>query len=134
MINKNWIQLKKFYKTQFNLNGEVLEMLADYDILLLCISGLSNLSISKFLDITVREVRKIIMKNLHFLGWEEDLKWNPYYFYRIFLCCDTIDKDNFSLFVKNNSNSSKNTKKAFDLCISFDIEFYEPLLEYSRKA
>jgi hypothetical protein len=134
MINKNWKQLKKFYKTQFNLNGEILEILADYDVLLLCVSGLSNLTISKFLDITTSEVRKIIMKNLHFLGWEEDLKWNPYYFYRIFLCCDTIDKDNFSLFIKNNSSNIKHSKKAFDLCISFDIEFYGPLLEYSRKA
>jgi hypothetical protein len=134
MKNKAWTQFKKFYKTSFNLDGKIMDMLADYDVLLLCVSGLSNLSISEFLDVSIKEVRKILMENLHFLGWEEDLKWNPYYFYRIFLCCDTIDKVNFSLFVKKNSFSAKYAQKAFDLCTIFDIEYYESLTEYSRKA
>jgi len=134
MKNKNWKNLKDFYKNCFKIDGKVMEMLADYDVVLLCVSGLSNKTISNFLGICTSEVRKIIMKNLHFLGWEDDLDWNPYYFYRIFLCCDTINSTNFSVFVKNNSFIINHSKKAFDLCITFDTNFFDYLTEYSRKA
>ena len=84
--NVSWNDVKDFYKDKFGIDGWVVELYANLDILLLCASGASNESISKFTDIPEEEVRKVIRNTFGFEGWVEDLPLNPYKVY-----CEMLD-------------------------------------------
>lgn len=79
--NLDWDTVKEFYKESFGIDGWVVEMYANLDILTLCASGASNESISNFLEIPKDEVKKVLKETFEFDGWEEDLPLNPYKLY-----------------------------------------------------
>jgi hypothetical protein len=48
----------------------------------MCVSGSSNASIAKFFNIDPYDVRVIIDEWLEFIGWPDDLEFNPYHIYK----------------------------------------------------
>jgi hypothetical protein len=81
MIDLHWDAVKEFYEEKFGIEGWVVEMYANFDILILCASGASNESIETFLEIDAKEVLKVIQDTFDFDGWKEDLPVNPYKIY-----------------------------------------------------
>jgi len=78
----DWDVVKEFYKEKFGLGEKLVELNANYTILLMCASGAGNESISKFLDIPIRSIELVLNEVFDFTGWTEDLKINPYKIYR----------------------------------------------------
>lgn len=124
---KDWTLIKKLYKNKFGIDKKELESMSDYDVVLLCVSGMSNEDISNFLDIDRKETDKIILKHLFFAGWEPTLSYNPYYFYRLSLKCGIINSVQFADLVYGNVKGNQDTYAdiAFDFCVLFDIEYFE---------
>lgn len=77
----SWEYIKDFYQNEFGIEDWVVELYANLDVLLLCASGASNESISKFTEIPLEEVKEIIRKTFMFDGWTVDLGINPYKLY-----------------------------------------------------
>jgi hypothetical protein len=77
-----WNTIKDFYTENFKISEEVVDIVADHDILLLCASGLSNISIASFLNVDVEDVASAVEKFYGFRGWISDMKINPYKEYR----------------------------------------------------
>lgn len=84
----DWEKIKGFYKESFGIDGWVVELMANMDILLLCASGSSNSTITKFLEIPIEDVVLAINDTFGFTGWEVDLSANPY---KTFI--ESLDKD-----------------------------------------
>lgn len=78
----NWEAVKEFYKEKFDLGGKLVELNANYTILLMCASGASNKSIAKFLDISEKSVGFVLNEVFPFDGWSKDLPFNPYKIYK----------------------------------------------------
>jgi hypothetical protein len=81
MNSPNWNKVKEFYKKSFGIDGWVVEVLANLDILVLCASGSSNKSISNYTELPESEVKEVILQTFSFTGWEVDLPFNPYKIY-----------------------------------------------------
>lgn len=78
----NWEAVKEFYKEKFDLDGKLVELNANYTILLMCASGASNESIATFLEIPEHSVELILNEVFGFTGWKKDMDYNPYKLYR----------------------------------------------------
>lgn len=74
--------LKQLYKEKFNIDEVLVELMADRDILHLTASGSSIYSISRFLDIDIKEIKKVNKSFYGFEGWEKDLDLNPFNLYQ----------------------------------------------------
>jgi hypothetical protein len=81
-MSESWEYIKEFYKEHFGTDKWVVEMFANMDILLLCVSGASNTTISSFLNIPIDEIKLVIEEVFEFKGWEVDLDINPYKDYK----------------------------------------------------
>lgn len=79
--NVNWDYVKDFYKECFGIQGWVVELYANLDILQLCASGASNTSIVNFSDLDLEDVVEVLLTTFKFKGWEQDLPVNPYKIY-----------------------------------------------------
>lgn len=86
--------MKEFYKTKFNFEPNLVELVVNLDIIIMCSRGASNNSISKFLKLQDYDfsVYDILDKYLGFGGWKEDLPFNPK---RIYDGLDTKDNESF---------------------------------------
>ena len=73
-----WEHIKEFYEDKFGIEGWVVEMYANMDILSLCASGASNKTIESFLEIPEGEIVRVIRDAFEIEGWETDLPINPY--------------------------------------------------------
>lgn len=83
-INKtkeDYEAVKEFYVEKFNLDPELVDLNSNYVILLMCASGASNESISKFLDIPEHSIELVLNEVFGFEGREKDLDSNPYKVY-----------------------------------------------------
>ena len=78
MNNIHWDAIKEFYQREFGIEGWLVEMYANLDILSLCVSGACNDSIVKFLELPMAEVIKVLSDTFEFEGWAKDLPINPY--------------------------------------------------------
>lgn len=74
---ESWAIIKDFYMREFGIDGWVVEMYANLDILALCVSGASNETIVNFLDLPLAEVIKVLSDAYEFEGWVKDLPFNP---------------------------------------------------------
>lgn len=74
----NWETVRDFYKEKFGIESWVVEMYANMDILSLCVSGASNKTIEKFLEIPIEDIKATLDDTFSFSGWEQDLPVNPY--------------------------------------------------------
>lgn len=84
MDNKleTWNQVKQFYKDKFDIEGSMVELATNFDIIKMCATGASNKTIADFLEIDEQLVTNIIDKYLGFVGWEVDLEFSPYKVYK----------------------------------------------------
>jgi hypothetical protein len=73
-----WESIKTFYMENFGIDPILVELAAIQDVLLLSVSGSSNDSISRFLDLDLDVIVDILDTALSFQGWKEDLEVNPY--------------------------------------------------------
>jgi hypothetical protein len=78
MNELSWEAIKDFYQREFGIDGWVVELYANLDILCLCASGASNRDIEEFLEIPQKEIVKVIRDAFDFDGWENSLPINPY--------------------------------------------------------
>lgn len=74
----SWETIKDFYKETFGIDGWVVEVYANIDILCLCASGASNENIEKFLELPKEEIHRVLKDTFEFAGWDKDLPINPY--------------------------------------------------------
>lgn len=85
MINDiHWDAIKEFYQREFGIDGWVVEMYANLDILSLCVSGASNSTIVEVLDVPMDEVIKVLSDTFQFDGWKRDLPINPLRMFNLF--------------------------------------------------
>jgi hypothetical protein len=77
----DWEYVKDFYKEHFGIEGWVVELYANLDILTLCASGASNKTITEVCDIELDDLVEILMHTFKFPGWYADLPINPYKLY-----------------------------------------------------
>ncbi|MEM4134559.1 MAG: hypothetical protein QXV73_05120 [Candidatus Micrarchaeia archaeon] len=77
-----WDVIKSFYKNTFNIPTLYIDYIACYPILIDCVTGYSNASISRRNRVPEDYVQDVIIDFLNFLGWEEDLDINPYAIYK----------------------------------------------------
>lgn len=77
-MSSHWEAVKEFYKARFGIDGWVVEMYANIDILALCVAGASNETITKFIELPPNEIVQIIFDTFEFEGWSIDLPINPY--------------------------------------------------------
>ena len=73
--------VKKFYLDNFGIKPDLVELLADNDILTMCASGSSNKSISDMFDIEESDIEEVLLAIFSFAGWKDDLEINPLYIY-----------------------------------------------------
>lgn len=85
MTEKTWEILRNFYKDNFGINPDVVDLVASNDILLMSVSGSSNHSISVMLDVDESVIVDVLRTVLDFDGWGDDLLTNPYYTFS-YLC------------------------------------------------
>lgn len=74
-------EILNIYTRKLKIPKSVVYLLSDYDIIYNCVSGLSNKSISEYLDIDEEDIKETLIKRLNFSGWYEDLEINPIYIY-----------------------------------------------------
>lgn len=87
MTNTDWEVIKDFYQREFGIDGWLVEMYANLDILSLCVSGASDDSIVTFLELPASDVVKVLNDTFEFDGWRRDLPLNPY---KVFIHFDGI--------------------------------------------
>ena len=82
MNEAKWEVVRQFYMDSFGIAPELVDLMASNEILLMCVSGSSNESISKILNIDVDAVTEILDVVLSFPGWNKDLEFSPYNIYK----------------------------------------------------
>jgi len=80
--SKSWETIKEFYMEKFGTEENLVELMSNYDILLACVSGVSNAKICYHLDISEETLVNVLNEYLSFNGWETDLDVNPYMLYK----------------------------------------------------
>jgi len=81
MNEKRWEVVRQFYMESFGIVPELVDLMASNEILLMCVSGSSNSSMSKILNIDEDSISEIILTIFDFSGWKEDLDINPLHVY-----------------------------------------------------
>ena len=94
-MNSSWEDVKRFYVKEFGVDPKLVDLVAMSDILLLSVSGSSNMSISRFLNVDQETVKEILSIVLEFSGWENDLDLNPYSIFINLLQNDQLTSANF---------------------------------------
>jgi len=82
MNEKRWQAVRQFYMESFGIAPELVDLMASNEILLMCVSGSSNNSISTILNIDIDAISEILEAILSFPGWEKDLEYSPYSIYK----------------------------------------------------
>lgn len=82
METNTWELIKDIYKENFSVDGKVIDYIAINDILLQCVSGLSNKKISFSTDLDLPYVEATLFSYLGFSGWKKDLDLSPWYVYQ----------------------------------------------------
>lgn len=78
-----WEGVQLFYKQNFGIPKELLDIMEIYDIILLCAEGKSNQSISNFTGIDdIEHIKKSLNKAYQFYGWDFDLDMNTRELYK----------------------------------------------------
>lgn len=120
MTDDIWAGIKKYYKDTFGFDEELVELMAGYDVALMCASGASNDTIAKFFNIDSEEIKLVLDELLHFSGWDIDLSCNPY---SVFVAMtDTYSLsllENFSTIMKKACPeiSDEDMRNAFNVCL-----------------
>ena len=126
MKEEKWNEIKQFYMNSFGISPELVDLLADNDILVMCVSGSSNATISRNLDIEIESINTIILTILDFTGWKYDMGINPLSIYNDLAFVK--NKGGYPLFKefdavitkKDPSIGEKDRKTMFRVCKLYD--------------
>jgi hypothetical protein len=80
-MEKTWETVRKYYTEKFDIPPRIVDAIACDELLLLCVSGLTNRSIAYHLDMDIEYVEKVVQEFLKFRGWDYDLDINPFHVY-----------------------------------------------------
>ena len=121
MSNPNWNDIRQFYLDNFGIAVDLVDLLADSDILTMCASGSSNESIAISTDIGINDVKKVLLSIYNFSGWSVDLDINPLGIYEELY--STTFKSGHNLYklfsdecLKLKPRTSIDTKTMFRIC------------------
>lgn len=81
MEENTWDLIKKIYEDNFGIKGNIVDYVAVNDILLQCVSGMSNEKICFTLDVEPVYLTKVLFNFLGFMGWARDLDISPWHIY-----------------------------------------------------
>ena len=126
MKEEKWNDVRQFYMSSFGISPKLVDLLADNDILTMCVSGSSNSTISKSLDIDIESVNEVVLNILDFTGWKYDMSMNPLSIYNDLAV--SKNKGGYPLFKefdavitkKDPSIGEKDRKTMFRLCKLYD--------------
>ena len=126
MNNDKWNDVRQFYMSSFGISPKLVDLLADNDILTMCVSGSSNSTISKSLDIDIESVNEVVLNILDFTGWKYDMSMNPLSIYNDLAV--SKNKRGYPLFKefdavitkKDPGIGDKDRKTMFRLCKLYD--------------
>ena len=82
MNEKKWNNIRQFYMESFGIAPELVDLMASNEVVLMCVSGSSNESISSILNMDIESISEILDVILSFSGWTKDLEFNPYNYYK----------------------------------------------------
>jgi hypothetical protein len=82
MPDKNWDTFIDLYCKLFSVDRYFVEILAVNDILILIVSGYSNKTVAKRLDMDEDYISEVARDFLGFSGLNEDMDINPYFAFR----------------------------------------------------
>lgn len=77
MTNNNWCETSKLIARFFGTTVELIDHIAVYEVLEMCLFGKSNQHISDKLDLHVNCVEEILFEYLNFIGFTETLEISP---------------------------------------------------------
>jgi hypothetical protein len=92
MINSLWSHIKKFHSKRTGIPEEIVEYIAVFEILRLCVTGISNTTISEMLELEEYYVKENLIEYLDYPGFSANLSFSPYRFYK-------VARGNFELFM-----------------------------------
>lgn len=78
MNDTRWNLVREFYSKNFDIPEDLVDLVASNDIILMCVSGSGNSSISRILDVDEDSIRDVLSTVLDFEGWDTDLPLNPF--------------------------------------------------------
>lgn len=82
MNKSSWEAVLEYYKLHFGIGEDLVELVADYDIILLAATGATNAMISEILDIDAEMIQEVLRSLCDgFAGWDTPLPYNPYLIY-----------------------------------------------------
>lgn len=87
-LNETWDAVVAFYANNFGISKDLVELMSRYEVLKLCASGSSDAEIEEYLDLEHEEVVDILQKYYGHVGWNVNLKINPYAVYLTVLDAD----------------------------------------------
>lgn len=73
--------VKRLYKEIYGIDEDIIDLLADYDIMYNCVVGLSNTEISDLLGIDIEIIKNVLENRFNFIGWKYSLDFSPLYIY-----------------------------------------------------
>lgn len=119
--NRDWEIVKDFYVTTFSVPEELVDLVASSDVLLMCVSGACNESISNTLSIDVDIVGEILSTVLDFDGWDEDLNLNPYFVYNSMKSSTGFGVDSFihDVSITNKEYTTSQIETMYRVCSIF---------------
>lgn len=77
-----WAEVQRFYREKYGTSPELVDFAADYDILRLSATGVSNQSMADFLGVRVQDIQQLIEIYFGFQGWRQDLPFSPLKIYK----------------------------------------------------
>lgn len=113
--------LKALYKEKFNIDGPLVDLMSNRDILQLTASGTSFNSVSRFLDIELEEVKLVNRDFFGFDGWDVDLDLNPLAIYTNMTNLHYFTYEVFANEIKTISPyfTDEVLEKMYDVCTKF---------------
>lgn len=109
--------ITEFYKKEFDIDEEIVKLLADFEICSLSISGMSNLDISSIIGVSEEEISSTLNLRLGFGGFKETLKFQPLFSYRV---CSNRNFEEFRKLVQYEYEYRGDMAELFDVCKKFE--------------
>jgi len=116
-IENDYDKIKKFYVDKLNFSEELVEYLANEELILTCVEGRSNSYLSNKYNASVENIVEMLQKYLGFNGWERDLDFNPFDIFEV--SCRLLDDYGFNLTLISPTITDEQIVSTFFICKVF---------------
>lgn len=110
--------IKKFYMSKLHFTESLVDYLSNEEVLLACVEGHSNFSISNKFFIEEPVIESIIKDYLGFSGWKHDLDFSPYDIYKA--SSKTMEEYIFNCYMISPNSSNNLVLTTYFICRIFD--------------